>query len=193
MFTGIVQSVVKVRSLQNHRLDIGVPAGFAEIRTGESIAINGCCLTVVEFVESLSFDLSDETIGRTNLGRLVPGDEVNIERALRPIDRIGGHFVQGHVDSTAEVLKIDRESSQSTIHFAVAAEFDKFLIDKGSISLDGISLTVVSPHDGRFACAIVPHTWKNTNLKSRKPGDRLNVEFDLIAKHLEKLARVYPM
>lgn len=183
MFTGIIQQLGQVEAIEGHGLTIAAVADEPWVM-GESVAINGCCLTVVAW-DPLRFDLSDETLSRTNLGRLEPGDRVNLERAMRPMDRLGGHIVQGHVDGLGRILAIDRSEDAATFRFAV--DGDRYLIDKGSIAIDGISLTVVNPREGEFEVAVIPHTLRVTNLGTRQVGDSVNIEYDVIAKHVEKL------
>lgn len=183
MFTGLVQAAGRVASLAEGRLAIQVEPYDEPWKIGESVAVNGACLTVVGYDGMLEFDLSQETLERTNLGDLRPGDLANIERALRIGDRLGGHFVLGHVDATGEVLRVGE-----LFRFQVPDRFDGLLIDKGSIAIDGISLTIVRPEQGAFDVAVIPHTLEATNLGRRKPGDRVNVEFDMLAKHVAKMA-----
>lgn len=188
MFTGIVQALGKVRQLDNLVLEIDAPATFAGegYEEGESIAINGCCLTVVGF-DPLRFDLSEETLARTDLGDLAAGAQVNLERAMTPKDRFGGHIVQGHVDATGELIAIEPQEGSSVFRFRIPEEYARYLIDKGSITIDGISLTVVRPEGDTFETWIIPHTLAHTNLGTRKAGDQVNLEFDVIAKYVERL------
>lgn len=188
MFTGIVQALGQVRQLANLVIEIDAPAGFGGdgYDEGESIAINGVCLTVVGF-DPLKFDLSEETLARTGLGDLQASDQVNLERAMTANARFGGHIVQGHVDATGELLSIEPQEGSSVFRFRIPAEYSRYLIDKGSVTIDGISLTVVRPEGDTFETWIIPHTLANTNLGTRKPGDRVNLEFDVIAKYVERL------
>lgn len=188
MFTGIVQAVGTIQALDGSRLTAS--AGFPSdepLQTGESIAVNGCCLTVLSDIEPLRFDLSEETISRSTLGQLRAGDPVNLERAIRPTDRLGGHIVQGHVDAIGRVRSIQEQTASTVFEFEAPVEFDRYLIDKGSVAIEGISLTVVKPAGGRFQVSIIPHTLKHTNLRAKKVGDVVNLEFDLVAKYVEKL------
>lgn len=191
MFTGIIEGLGKVRSLENGVLLIDVAPGFADEpwKLGESVAVNGCCLTVVESPDGLRFDLSPETLKRTSLGQLKSGAKVNLERAMRADGRFGGHIVQGHVDATGEVVSITPKESSTVFRFNAPAEFSRYMIDKGSITIDGISLTIVDLHEATFDVWVIPHTLEETNLGERKVGDKVNLEFDLIAKYVEKLAR----
>ncbi len=189
MFTGIIQSLGKVDSLSDGVLFVTPSADFAPegFEVGESIAVNGCCLTVTPNDGSLRFDLSPETMERTSLGDLEIGSKVNLERAMQIESRFGGHIVQGHVDSTATILAITPSDNSIIFRFQIQREDDRYLIDKGSVCLDGISLTIVDPVDGQFDVWVIPHTLENTNLGDRKVGDRVNLEFDVLAKHVEKL------
>jgi riboflavin synthase len=160
--------------------------GPEPVQMGESVAVNGVCLTIVG---PLTFDLSPETLERSSLGDLRPGSKVNLERAMRADGRFGGHIVQGHVDATGEVVSIRPEGNSTVFRFRVPEEGRRYLIDKGSITIDGISLTVVEPQNGEFDVWVIPHTLENTNLGSRKPGDRVNLEYDVLARYLERLIR----
>lgn len=190
MFTGIVQTVGTVRSLVGGVLTVDprlIPAD-EPWSIGESVAISGCCLTVIDFSDGLKFDLSEETLRRTSLGDLVPGSLVNLERPMSQHDRFGGHIVQGHVDATGKCVSIEKQEQSWTFRFEAPREFDRYLIDKGSVSIDGISLTVCEPVDGQFDTWIIPHTYDVTNFQAMKPGDKVNLEFDVIAKYIEKIA-----
>jgi riboflavin synthase len=145
---------------------------------GESLAVDGCCLTVVSLTDGLVFDLSEETLARTTLGSFVPGRAVNLERAMKASDRLGGHIVQGHVDTVGTLV-----SREGAFVFEVGPDWSRYLVDKGSVAVNGVSLTVVQPSGGSFLCALVPHTLEVTNLGGAQPGDRLNVEFDVLAKY----------
>lgn len=184
MFTGIIEQVGRVRSLDGFRLE--VDADFADVRLGESIAVNGCCLTVVGDAP-LAFDLSEETLRKTSLGDLQTDSQVNLERAMMAGDRFGGHVVQGHVDTTTEIDAFEVHEGSTMIRFRVPGD-GRYMIEKGSITLDGISLTIVNLQPDTFEVWIIPHTWTHTNLHRRLIGDRVNVEFDMIAKYLERLA-----
>ena len=188
MFTGLIEAVGTIKVLTPERLEVISPAGFAvDIKLGESIAVNGCCLTVVDFDPVLVFDLSEETLRRTGFGTMKSFDLVNLERAMQLGARFGGHIVQGHVDATANVVSIVKQPASHIFRFAVDPQFDRYLIDKGSITIDGISLTVVEPVHGEFDTWIIPHTIEQTNLGRLLDGSVVNVEFDMIAKHIEKL------
>jgi riboflavin synthase len=203
MFTGLIQAVGSVAEIAGSRLVIRVPEGLGgdPFVLGESVAVNGCCLTVVsagpalaaqerESQDSaaalptlLAFDLSEETLARTTLGSLQPGSPVHLERALRPADRIGGHFVQGHVDGVGELVSRTPAATGETLRFRVPEGGERYLMDKGSIALDGVSLTIVGPRGREFDVAAIPHTLAATTLGSLRPGDQVNVEYDLLAKY----------
>ena len=159
----------------------------AELSLGESLAVNGCCLTVTGAGQGTAvFDLLGETLARTNLGDLRPGSRVNLERALRADGRFGGHFVQGHIDTTAEVIATDRPEDDLHIVVRIPAGGDPYFIEKGSIAVNGVSLTVASLGSDNFGLWIIPHTLQETNLGDLKAGDRVNLEYDLIAKDAER-------
>ncbi|MCO5296370.1 MAG: riboflavin synthase [Fimbriimonadaceae bacterium] len=187
MFTGLVEAVGVVRAFDGKTLRLEVPPNEEPWALGESVAANGCCLTVVEFADGLAFELSGETLSRTTFARLGVGRRVNIERALRVGDRLGGHFVQGHVDAVGRVVGLEPSDVGSTLRVEVPAGGERFLIDKGSIAVDGVSLTVVRPEGRTFEVALVPHTLAATNLGDRKPGDAVHLEYDVLAKHVAKL------
>lgn len=188
MFTGLVQAVGEVAELTKARLTLTLPSEWTDgIQHGESIAVNGCCLTAIPIERHLAFDISEETLRRTALSDLRTSSRVNLERALRATDRLGGHFVLGHVDSTAELVSVEDHPNSRRMTFQVDPSMDRLLIDKGSIALDGISLTIVTPSDGSFDVWIIPETLARTNLADRNVGDRVNVEFDVLAKHVERL------
>jgi riboflavin synthase len=188
VFTGIIEALGRVRSLEDGVLlvDLDEELGPDPVQIGESIAVNGCCLTVTPG-PGLRFDLSTETLDRTSLGTLHPGARVNLERAMRADGRFGGHVVQGHVDATGEFLEATPSGNSTVVRFRVPTGMERYLIDKGSITVDGISLTVVNPTENEFEVWVIPHTLTNTNLGERKPGDRVNLEFDAIARYVERL------
>lgn len=187
MFTGLVQACPAVVGREGMRLAVSVPELDSPLELGESIAINGVCLTVISCGDAVGFDVSEETFARTSLDDLVAGDRVNWERAMRPMDRFGGHIVQGHVDQVGSVIGIDELAGSWTFRFDVGIDGDRYLIDKGSVTIQGVSLTVVSPQAGQFEVAVIPHTFDVTTLGSLSVGSRVNVEFDVLAKHVEKL------
>jgi riboflavin synthase len=194
MFTGLIESVGVVRVFEPRGDDaarLELNAAFAgELSPGESVAVNGCCLTVTDKdggnADGVPFDLLVETLNRTNLGALKPGDRVNLERALRADGRFGGHFVQGHVDTTAEVLASERKGSDLNLVIAIPQGGARYLIEKGSIAVNGVSLTVASLAEESFGLWIIPHTLQETNLGDLRPGDRVNLEYDMLAKYAER-------
>lgn len=192
MFTGLVREVGEVgwlrRTDQAVQLLIKAPRTAARVRTGESVAVNGCCLTVTAHREKqLMFDILEESLNRTNLGRLKPGSPVNLERALRVDGRLGGHFVQGHIDGAAEVLEIEEAGADVRLDLALPLEFARYVVFKGSIAVNGVSLTVAALQPDRFSVWIIPHTLENTNLGDLQTGDLVNLEFDVLAKYVERL------
>jgi len=192
MFTGLVREVGEVgwlrRTDQAVQLLIEAPRTADRVRIGESVAVNGCCLTVTAHRDrQLMFDLLQESLDRTNLGALRPGDPVNLERALRVDGRLGGHFVQGHVDCTAEVLGTEEKGPDLRLDIALPAEFARYLAFKGSIAINGVSLTVAEIGNDRFTVWIIPHTLEKTNLGDLEAGDLVNLEFDILAKYTERL------
>jgi riboflavin synthase len=195
VFTGIIEALGRVRSLADGVLivDLDRALGPDSVVEGESIAINGCCLTVVAPLDPLAlrFDLSPETLSRTSLGQLNSGSNVNIERAMRADGRFGGHIVQGHVDSTGVLVSATPSGNSTIFRFQVPDGDDRYLIDKGSITVDGISLTVVQPDETGFDAWVIPHTLQNTNLGSLKVGDKVNLEYDALARYVEKLLKTF--
>lgn len=188
MFTGIIEEVGTIAQAGN-RLQIRCRAVLDDTREGSSIAVNGACLTAVAVEpDGFSADLSPETLARTSLGGLVPGSLVNLERPLAAGARLGGHIVQGHVDGTANVVSLDGlPDGNWHLRVRVPAEFDRYMIYKGSIAIDGVSLTIASLEDAVLSVAIIPHTYENTAMHRYQPGTRVNIEVDLIAKYVEKL------
>jgi riboflavin synthase len=192
MFTGLVEErgeVVCVNPADSgSQMSVRAPAIGGDVRVGESIAVNGCCLTVsVHRGDLLTFDLLLETIQRTNLGGLVPGAPVNLERALAATARLGGHFVQGHIDCTSTILGFAPENNDYRLEIELPKEFAQYVAFKGSIAVDGISLTVAELTAKSFVVWIIPHTLAATNLRTRGPGDRVNLEFDLLAKYVARM------
>ncbi|HEY3902174.1 MAG TPA: riboflavin synthase [Chthoniobacter sp.] len=192
MFTGLVEETGKILALERGeggaRLRLHAATISQDVRLGDSIAVNGCCLTVAAHEgDALAFDLLDETLARTNLGALGPGASVNLERALAAHARLGGHFVQGHIDTAAEVLGFELVKADHRLEIALPAEFARYVAFKGSIAIDGISLTVAELREKSFVVWIIPHTLEMTNLRSRKTGDSVNLEFDLLAKYVERI------
>ncbi len=192
MFTGLVREVGEVgwlrRTDQAVQLLIQAPRIAARIRTGESVAVNGCCLTVTAHRDKqLMFDLLQESLDRTNLGGLRPGSPVNLERALRVDSRLGGHFVQGHVDCTAAVLAIEEKGPDLRLDIALPADFARYAAFKGSVAVNGVSLTIAALEENQFTIWVIPHTLENTNLGDLEVGDSVNLEFDILAKYSERL------
>lgn len=183
MFTGIVEELGAVSSLEGSRLRIGATEVLADVEMGASIAVNGCCLTVVGWGDDWwEADVSDETFARTSLGSLEPGSPVNLERPVRLADRLGGHLVQGHVDAVGEVVH-----PAPDLRVRVPDRLLRYLVEKGSVTVDGVSLTVVDVLDDGFTVAVIPHTAEVTTLGSRAPGDPVNIEVDVMAKYAERL------
>ena len=192
MFTGLVAEVGEVaetRAREGGRdLVIRAPGMAPDLKLGESIAINGVCLTVESFTDStFTAHAGEETLKRTTTGELSRGSAVNLERALLPGERLGGHFVQGHVDGVGRVRAVRRSGTTVYFEFEPPAELLRYIAEKGSITVDGISLTVVDCPQGAFSVAIIPHTLAQTALRDRKVGDRVNLEVDVLAKYVEKL------
>jgi len=188
MFTGIIEETGQVK-VPGPKLRISCTRVLSDLTIGASIAVNGVCLTAVDIhPDGFTADLAPETLERSSLGDLKPNDPVNLERPLTLQARLSGHIVQGHVDGTAILKSLEELKDKNwELTVQVPAELDKFLVYKGSIAIDGISLTIASVVDGRVKVAIIPHTYVATNLNTRKPGDRLNIECDILAKHVDRL------
>lgn len=195
MFTGIIEELGTVAALQaggrGARLQVRCATVLEDLREGASIAVNGVCLTAVGLrPDSFSADLAPETLRRSNLGDLRPGSRVNLERPLSPAGRLSGHIVQGHVDGAGEFLALDALGGENWwLRVRVPAELDPFLVYKGSIAIDGISLTIAALEADVLSVTIIPHTYRNTTLGGYRPGARVNLECDILAKHVEKLLR----
>jgi riboflavin synthase len=192
MFTGIIESVGKVvgieRGAGSVRLTVSAGKVAEDVGLGDSVAVNGVCLTVVEFAPPLlTFDAVHETLRRTSLGELRPGSLVNLERALPVGGRLGGHLVQGHVDCTGRIASIRPSGDSWMVYVDVAPEFLRTMVSKGSVALDGISLTIVEAADRTFSVSVIPHTWAHTTLAEKRAGDMVNVECDILGKYVEKL------
>jgi riboflavin synthase len=190
MFTGLVETTGILRDFtdtpEGRRLRVSAPG--LEVALGDSVAVNGCCLTVAEIAaDTLRFDLLGETLARTNLGDLAPGSRVNLERALAANARLGGHFVQGHIDDAARVLSTREQGPDLGLEFELPAKFARYVIAKGSIAINGVSLTVATLEADRFGVWIIPHTRAETNLGDLRAGDRVNLEFDVLAKYVERM------
>ncbi len=190
MFTGIIEEVGRVCSLSRSRLTVSANTALQRMKFGDSIAVNGVCLTVTDYdLRSFSVDIMPETRERTNLGLLSIGDEVNLETALTLGSYLGGHLVQGHVDDTALVNAIYGEGDALIIRFEVVSDIMRYVVEKGFVAVDGISLTVVKRNATSFWVSVVDFTRQHTNLKNRKIGDRVNIEVDIIAKYVEQLSQ----
>lgn len=208
MFTGIVEELGRVVRLEtvedSARLTVEAPTVTQDVSLGDSVSVNGCCLTVTA-VQGSTFtaDLMAETLTRTTLGSQAPGDPVNLERALRASDRLGGHIVQGHVDATAEVLDHHRGEHWDLLRIGLPQEIARYVAVKGSVALDGVSLTVVNVVDANdvapvpgagasLSVGLIPETLRRTTLGSRRPGERVNLEVDVMAKYAERLLGARP-
>jgi len=194
MFSGIVETtgtIAKVdHTADGARLTLSTTIPLAEISLGESVCINGTCLTVVAIGETdLSFDVSAESLRRTNLGDLQPGEVVNLERSLKVSDRLSGHVVFGHVDGVGRIKSIQPEGDSFLYTFEIPPELSRYLVEKGSVAVDGISLTVFHCQPTEFTCAIIPHTYQITALHARNPGHRVNLECDMQGKYIEKFVQ----
>ncbi|HWZ33929.1 MAG TPA: riboflavin synthase [Bryobacteraceae bacterium] len=189
MFTGIIEELGTVVAAGS-RLRVRCTTVLEDLSEGASIAVNGVCLTALDRTrDSFAADLAPETLRRSNLGDLVAGSRVNLERPVTPATRLSGHIVQGHVDATGELISLDALGDQNYwLKVRVPAELDRYLVHKGSLSIDGISLTIAALDPGPVvSVTIIPHTYANTTLGSARLGARLNLEVDVIAKHIEKL------
>lgn len=183
MFTGIVEELGHVESFEAGRLRVRASTVLDDVELGASIAVNGCCLTVVDDGPGWwEADVSDETASRTSLSAVGPGDPVNLERPVRLADRLGGHLVQGHVDGVGEVV-----DPVPDLRVRISHDLLRYVVEKGSITVDGVSLTVVAVFDDGFTAAIIPHTAEVTTLGRRRRGDIVNVEVDVLAKYVERL------
>lgn len=199
MFTGLVETTGKVISLEKSggndnavwRLMIDAPAFAGTLAIGDSVANNGCCLTVVAIAGTqLGFDVLDETLKRTSFALLKPGSAINLERSMAANGRMGGHFVTGHVDATGTIVSLAQEDANFRLCVKPPREFLKYLVYKGSVAIDGISLTVAALDDvtGTFDIWLIPHTMAETNLRERQAGEPVNLEFDILAKYVERAA-----
>lgn len=191
MFTGIVEELGSVLSLDGPRLRLSAGTVLDDATLGASIAVNGCCLTVVAWETDgdsgwWEADISDETFARTSLGSLRPGDPVNMERPVRLADRLGGHLVQGHVDGVGAVI-----ARAPDLVVQVPENLVRYMVEKGSVTVDGVSLTIVDVEPGRFSVALIPHTCEVTTLGARNEGDPVNIEVDVMAKYAERLMEPY--
>jgi riboflavin synthase len=192
MFTGIVEEVGEVLSFEGMKLTIHAPDVTIGLKESESICVAGVCLTVVAGEEGeLSVEVVPETLSRTNLPELKPGDRVNLERSLAEGGRIGGHMVQGHVDGIAEVSAVEKNGDSIVIRFISDESIMRYIVSKGFITIDGTSLTVVDRDDDGFSVAIIPYTYEHTTIAERTAGSKVNIEVDVTAKYVEQMARPY--
>ena len=192
MFTGIIEELGHVRSVEargeNARIVIEATVVTEGTNHGDSIAVNGVCLTALELdFDSFAADVSRETLLRSTLGRLKPGTPVNLERAVTPATRLGGHMVQGHVDARGQFIGVENHGESWTIRVAYPSEIARYLVFKGSVAVEGISLTIANLTDEYFEIAIIPKTWEVTNLSQLQTGDDVNLEVDVIGKYVERL------
>jgi riboflavin synthase len=192
MFTGIIEELGTVAGVEDQgdaiRLTIHAEHVLADAGLGDSISVNGCCLTVAERDgDTWTADVMQETLDKTSLAGVQPGDRVNLERAVTPTTRLGGHIVQGHVDGVGTIAARTPSEHWEVVDVAMPSELARYLVDKGSITVDGVSLTVVEARDDGFTVSLIPETLARTTLGSRQPGDRVNLEVDILAKHVEKL------
>jgi riboflavin synthase len=193
MFTGIIEELGRIKSIQplgeDARIVIQASTVTADAREGDSIAVNGVCLTALDVRPSESFaaDCSRETLQRSTLGALNGGAPVNLERAVTPTTRLGGHIVQGHVDARGKFLEAEDHEGSWTVRIAYPSEVARYLVFKGSVAVEGISLTVAALREDHFEVAIIPKTWEMTNLSELRPGDPVNLEADIIAKYVERM------
>lgn len=194
MFTGLIEEVGTVAAVRtgnrSTRLQIAAPQIAKQTRSGDSIAVNGCCLTLASRRgNDLTFDLLEETIARTNLKKLRRNDQVNLERPLRADGRLGGHFVQGHIDCASPILAFDKKDVDFRLEISLPVEFASYVAPKGSIAVNGISLTVAEVLPGSFVAWIIPYTKEHTNLDGAEADDLVNLEFDILAKYVERMVR----
>lgn len=192
MFTGIVEAVGRIEEVQRSgpgvRIQLRCPEIADGAKIGDSVALNGCCLTVVSIERDLlQFDAGEETLCKTNLGQFASGTAVNLERSLLATSRLGGHFVSGHVDCTGTVRSREDDADWSTFWFQVPGTWTQLMATKGSVAVDGISLTLVDVTDDAFSVALIPHTLQVTTMGDRRPGDRVNIETDILAKYIQRM------
>jgi riboflavin synthase len=192
VFTGIIENLGRVKAIsgseQGRRIELEVGAMAAELEVGDSLAVNGVCLTIVETgPNSVAIEVVLETLRRTGLGAMLAGDQVNLELPLAANGRFDGHIVQGHVDGIAVVTAVTEEGTGRRLAFDLNPRLHRYVVEKGSITVDGVSMTVASVTDRGFEVAVIPHTLAATNLGLRRPGDQVNLEFDVIGKYVERM------
>ncbi|WP_137295043.1 riboflavin synthase [Nocardioides dongxiaopingii] len=192
MFTGIVEELGTIEAVEDQgdaiRLTVRATTVLEDAGLGDSISVNGCCLTIAERTDTTwTADVMQETLDKTSLHGVRPGDQVNLERAVTAEKRLGGHIVQGHVDGVGQVLSRTPSEHWEVVEVSLPADLGRYLVDKGSIAVDGISLTVVEAGTDRFTVSLIPETLARTTLGTRQPGDRVNLEVDVLAKHVERL------
>lgn len=193
MFTGIIEASGKIIALQQDAANVHITIQSAishELHVDQSVSHNGVCLTVVHVdADTHTVTAIDETLKRSNLGALHIGDQINLERCMQINGRLDGHIVQGHVDTTAQLKQVAESEGSWLLTFGFDPQFAKYIVDKGSITINGISLTVFNEHNGTFQVAIIPYTWEHTNLSKLSIGNSVNIEFDIIGKYVEKMMR----
>ena len=190
MFTGIIEEIGTIQTLGGGMLRIGVKLVLDGLHVGDSIAVNGVCLTVTDFdAQSFTADVMPETFRRTSLGALSVGSAVNLERALTLTGRLGGHIVSGHIDGTGQILTVQEEKNARVLRIAASSAILYYIVEKGSVALDGVSLTVAAVTEKWFSVSLIPHTRQVTTLHAKKPGDRINIETDIVGKYTEKFLR----
>ncbi|MPM15053.1 Riboflavin synthase [bioreactor metagenome] len=197
MFTGIIEEIGTITAVQKGaksvRLTIKADVIFDDMKLGDSIAVNGVCVTVTDFNQNtFSADVMNETLSRSGLGQLSVGSRVNLERAMQASGRFGGHIVSGHIDGTGEIIRKERDDNAVWLTVTAPKELMKYIVEKGSVTIDGVSLTVARSAEQYFAVSIIPHTGKATILLDKKPGDTVNVEIDIIGKYIERFLSAQP-
>jgi riboflavin synthase len=194
MFTGLVEKTGEIVSIKNagegKRIVVEAEDFFEESEIGDSINVSGACLTIEKFTESgVEIFLAEETLEKTWFSELSEGDQVNLERSLTPKDRMGGHYVQGHVDDVSEIIEVEELEEGWNFHFSMPEEFEQYIVEKGFVAVEGISLTVTEIDEEGFWITIIPETWSKTNLSDKETGEKVNIEVDVMAKYAEKISR----
>lgn len=192
MFTGLIEEVGEVRAVRNigggRRITVAANKILDDIKIDDSVSLNGACQTVVALGDkTFEVEAVEETLRKSTLGSFRPGRKINLERAAKLGDRMGGHLVQGHVDCTGAVNSIEKQQTGILVWINYSTDFSRYVINAGSIAVEGVSLTVAREEPGKFMLSVIPHTWGVTTLNSLKPGDEVNLEFDLIGKYVEKM------